>query len=251
MTEDQARTDALPARPRQFKEAAGLGVQVSEPCPPNFLHSEACLSRAENRSTSRCRIRVSGRPVCGEREAVALFIERATAYKARLHPDDGAVVEICRRLDCLPLALELAAARIKALSSSRALLKRLDKRLPLLTRRLTGRHRNARGTLRATIAWSYELLAPGRAARLLPPRCIRRRLHARRGRRRRAKADSRHGSPSLIDKSLLRREGDRYSHARNDRRIRPRTPGGEWGAETSCGSGMRTTTSNKPAPSNA
>lgn len=92
-----------------------------------------------------------------EREAVALFTERARALK----PDfssDGAVVEICRRLDCLPLALELAAARVKALSTDE-LLKRLSKRLPLLTggsRDAPERHR----TLRATIAWSYELLTP-------------------------------------------------------------------------------------------
>jgi predicted ATPase len=90
-----------------------------------------------------------------EREAVALFSERATAAKPDF-AEDEAVVEICRRLDCLPLALELAAARVKALSTEQ-LLNRLDRRLPMLT----GGPRDAperQQTLRATIAWSYELL---------------------------------------------------------------------------------------------
>jgi predicted ATPase/class 3 adenylate cyclase len=90
-----------------------------------------------------------------EREAVALFMERATAAKPDL-VEDEAVGEICRRLDCLPLALELAAARVKALSTEQ-LLRRLDRRLPMLT----GGPRDAperQQTLRATIAWSYDLL---------------------------------------------------------------------------------------------
>ena len=92
-----------------------------------------------------------------EREAVTLFMERATAVKPDFAEDD-AVVEICRRLDCLPLALELAAARVKVLSADE-LLRRLDRRLPILT----GGPRDAperQRTLRATIAWSYELLSP-------------------------------------------------------------------------------------------
>ncbi len=69
---------------------------------------------------------------------------------------DEAVSEICRRLDDLPLALELAAARVKALTSTE-ILERLEHRLPLLTggaRDLPERQR----TLRATIEWSYDLL---------------------------------------------------------------------------------------------
>jgi hypothetical protein len=75
---------------------------------------------------------------------------------------DAAVPEICRRLDDLPLALELAAARAKVLSSDQILV-RLGQRLPLLTggpRDLPERQR----TLRATIEWSHELLRPGEQA---------------------------------------------------------------------------------------
>ena len=140
-----------------------------------------------------------------EREAVALFIERATATKPDF-TDDGAVVEICRRLDCLPLALELAAARIKALSAAE-LLKRLDKRLPLLT----GGSRDAperQRTLRATIAWSYELLAPDeqRAFSRLAVFAGGCTLDAA---EEACQADL-DTVAALIDKSLLRREGDRY-----------------------------------------
>jgi predicted ATPase/class 3 adenylate cyclase len=88
-------------------------------------------------------------------EGVALFLVRARAVQ----PDfaaDGAVSEICRRVDDLPLAIELAAARVKALSGGQ-ILARINQRLPLLTggaRDLPERQR----TLRATIDWSYELL---------------------------------------------------------------------------------------------
>ena len=85
-----------------------------------------------------------------------LFIARARAVTADVHVDDS-VASICRRLDHLPLAIELAAARMKALSSAQ-ILERLEHRLPLLTggaRDLPERQR----TLRAAIAWSEELLA--------------------------------------------------------------------------------------------
>src|SRR2546421_2207358 len=94
-------------------------------------------------------------PVLTESEAVAFFRLRAESL-GPVVSENGAVTEICRRLDCLPLALELAAARAKLLSPG-AMLSRLDQRLPLLT----GGPRDAperQRTLRATIAWSYELL---------------------------------------------------------------------------------------------
>ena len=88
-------------------------------------------------------------------EGVDLFLSRAQAVKPDFEADRS-VAEICRRLDDLPLAIELAAARVKALSSAQ-ILARLDQRLPLLTggaRDLPERQR----TLRAAIGWSYELL---------------------------------------------------------------------------------------------
>ncbi|MGH2818481.1 MAG: ATP-binding protein [Actinomycetota bacterium] len=84
-------------------------------------------------------------------DAVALFRARAAVAEPA-----EAVVEICRRVDCLPLAVELAAART-AILPPKALLARLEQRLPILT----GGRRDApqrQRTLRATIEWSYELL---------------------------------------------------------------------------------------------
>jgi predicted ATPase len=92
-------------------------------------------------------------------ESVSLFIDRAQAVKpsfALTHENASAVAEICRHLDGLPLALELAAARVKLLPPQ-AILARLDDRLKLLTggaRDLPSRHQ----TLRNTLDWSYSLL---------------------------------------------------------------------------------------------
>jgi predicted ATPase/DNA-binding CsgD family transcriptional regulator/Tfp pilus assembly protein PilF len=94
-------------------------------------------------------------------EAVRLFVERARAARpdfAVADEEAPAVAEVCRRLDGLPLAIELAAARVRALPVP-ALLDRLERRLPLLTggaRDLPARQQ----TLRATIAWSHGLLEP-------------------------------------------------------------------------------------------
>jgi predicted ATPase len=91
--------------------------------------------------------------------AAQLFVERARATGAELTLDAGttlAVAGICRRLDGLPLAIELAAARTRLLSPA-ALLARLDRRLPVLAggaHDLPGRQK----TMRDAIAWSYELL---------------------------------------------------------------------------------------------
>jgi predicted ATPase/class 3 adenylate cyclase len=94
-------------------------------------------------------------------EAVRLFVERAQTVKPGfiLTPETAvAVAEIVRRLDGLPLAIELAAARVRILPPA-TLLARLEKRLPLLT----GGPRDAparQQTLRDAIAWSHDLLTP-------------------------------------------------------------------------------------------
>ena len=91
--------------------------------------------------------------------AVALFVQRAAAVKPDFEATEDTlrtVAEICARLDGLPLAIELAAARVKLLSPS-AMLARLESRLQLLTggaRDLPARHQ----TLRAAMDWSYQLL---------------------------------------------------------------------------------------------
>ena len=105
----------------------------------------------------------AGQPLTSETvrryAAVELFVERATAVKpdfALTNENAPAVVEICARLDGLPLAIELAAAWIKVLPA-RALLARLESRLKLLMggpRDLPLRQQ----TMRGAIAWSYELL---------------------------------------------------------------------------------------------
>ena len=98
-------------------------------------------------------------------EAVRLFVERVKAAKADFsvtNENAPAVAEICVRLDGLPLAIELAAARIKVLSPQK-MLERLGNRLKLLTggaRDLPERQR----TLRSTIEWSYGLLDEGEKA---------------------------------------------------------------------------------------
>jgi len=130
--------------------------------------------------TSRTRLRVTGEhehvvppltvaaygeprteDVMLEPEAVQLFVERAHAVNEDfvLIPENASIIfDICRRLDGLPLAIELAAARVKVLPPS-ALLSRLERRLPLLR----GGVRDAparQQTMHGAIAWSYDLLAP-------------------------------------------------------------------------------------------
>ena len=124
-------------------------------------------------------------------DAVRLFVERAGATRSefRLDADNAdSIVEICRRLDGIPLAVELAAARVTSMGPGE-IADLLDERFQLLTggrRRGVERHQ----TLRATVDWSYSLLDARDRRGLRPSRRVRgelrRRRRDRRRRRRRA-----------------------------------------------------------------
>jgi predicted ATPase/class 3 adenylate cyclase len=153
-------------------------------------------------------------------EALTLFVERAMAIDPSfaLSEENGrAIAEICRRLDGLPLAIELAASRLRLLSPS-AMLERLDRALPLLTgaaRDLPARQRSLRGA----IEWSYDLLAPEIAA-LFRRICVfaggftiaaAERVGAPEGELR---VDALEGLDALLDTSLVRRRSELAVHDR-------------------------------------
>ncbi|MEA2551725.1 MAG: hypothetical protein QOE25_1494, partial [Actinomycetota bacterium] len=135
----------------QVVGAAGVVSMLLAGCP-----GVACLV------TSREALRIQGEqayalPPLSEAAAVALFLERARALDPGFDADYEMMKAICRRVDRIPLAIELAAARSRLLDASE-LLARLDARLPVLSsgaRDAPARHR----TLEATVAWSYALLA--------------------------------------------------------------------------------------------
>jgi predicted ATPase len=159
--------------------------------------------------TSRELLRLSGEqaypvPPLEPQDATELFTARARAADPRFEP--GPVVEqLCSRLDNLPLALELAATRVTVLSTQQ-LLDRLSKRLDLLK---AGRGVDPRQqTLRATLEWSYDLLDEEQ-------RFLFERLSVFRGGCTLAAAEEICDADidtlqSLIDKSLLRRQGERF-----------------------------------------
>jgi len=126
------------------REPLGLSGEREFPVPPLGLPDPAHLPSLAGLS---------------QFEAVALFVERATAVKPDFqvtNENAPAVAEICARLDGLPLAIELAAARVKLLSPE-AMLARLERSLTFLSggsRDLPQRQR----TLRDAIAWSYDIL---------------------------------------------------------------------------------------------
>jgi predicted ATPase len=161
--------------------------------------------------TSREPLRLAGEqeypvPPFVEQEAVGFFFSRARALRPEFE-DDGSVRAICSRLDHLPLALELASARVKVLSPAQ-ILERLEASLPLLT----GGARDAperQRTLRATIGWSYELLS-SEEKRLFRALAVFAGGWTLEAAERVAGADL-DLLQSLVDKSLLRFDGDRYA----------------------------------------
>ena len=158
-------------------------------------------------ATSREPLRIAGEveidlPPMVEADAVTLFLQRAQAIRADIG-DSPAIHELIERLDGLPLAIELAAARVKLLGPDQ-LLERIGQRLDLLKGGRDADERHA--TLRATIAWSYDLLgaesssfSPGSrsSAAARPSRTLRR-----------SAAPTSTLSASLLDKSLVRRRTD-------------------------------------------
>ena len=140
-----------------FDAAPGLRIVAT---------SQAPLRIAAERVLRLRPLAIPGEPLPAEQAmhygAIALFAERAHAIDARFALSEAnvaAVVEICRALDGLPLAIELAAARVHALGVQ-PLLASMRDRLSLLT---ASRDRTAPGrqqTLRAALAWSHDLLSP-------------------------------------------------------------------------------------------
>ncbi|MEV0978415.1 AAA family ATPase [Streptomyces sp. NPDC049915] len=140
---------------------------LAEACAALVADLLARLPQLRILAVGRCPLRLAGERLLplaplGEDEAVELFTDRAAAQGVPVG-DGPEVRELCRRLDGIPLALELAAGRLRALSPAQ-LLERLDDRFRLLTgevRDALPRHR----MLRTAIGWSHELCTP--AERLL------------------------------------------------------------------------------------
>jgi predicted ATPase len=195
---DLARLLAAAPRVRLLatsREALNVAAERAYPVPPLGLPDPRAPGQADD--IARC-------------DAVALFVERARSVEPtfEITPANAATVAaICTRLDGLPLALELAAARVGSLSPE-AILARLGEPLKLLK----GGHRDAPERHRAlerTLAWSYELLGEDE-----------RRLFARLGvfvggfslDAAEAVCDADLDTlGTLVDKSLVRRDGERYA----------------------------------------
>jgi predicted ATPase/class 3 adenylate cyclase len=131
---------------------------------PEAAHALAGLTSAcptlRLLATSRERLRISAEitwsvPPLADRDGEDLFLARARGHGAAVDADEH-VGALCRRLDGLPLAIELAAARTPELSPG-AILERLEGRLDLLSTRARDVDERQR-TLEATIDWSYDLL---------------------------------------------------------------------------------------------
>ena len=153
-----------PAVARLLRETSALRILVSSRSSLRVSGEQECPVPPLAVPDPRTRPTPEGLAAC---ESVRLFAERAAAVAPDFAVDErnaSAIAQIARRLDGLPLAIELAAARVKLLPPE-AILARLEHSLRLLTgggRDLPDRQQ----TLRATIAWSHDLLTEG-ARRLL------------------------------------------------------------------------------------
>jgi len=166
---DQAGPDPLAALEEALRTRELLllldNVEHLRPATSVFVELLARAPRLTLLVTSRTVLHLSGEHVfpvapLGEDAALELFEQRARALEPRFRvtaENEPAVSAICARVDGLPLAIELAAARIRALAPE-ALLRRLAARLSVLT---GGPHDvpARQQTLRETLDWSYELLA--------------------------------------------------------------------------------------------
>ncbi len=135
-------------------------------------HAEATLGQWLDRA-GKARFLVTTREVLGIsgehtvalpplhlREAEALFMRRARAAKSGFNPpaeDRAAIGKLVEMLDCLPLAIELCAARVRVMPPQ-LLLRRMDERFRLLSS--SGGRQDRQATLRAALDWSWELLSP-------------------------------------------------------------------------------------------
>jgi predicted ATPase/DNA-binding SARP family transcriptional activator len=177
--------DAAPAVADLLTGAPGVTVLVT---------SQAALRLRGEHEVALAPLRVEA--------AVELFVRRARAFDAA----DATIAEICTRLDGLPLAIELAAARTRLLTPA-AILERLGRRLDLLT----GGPRDAparQRTLRAAIEWSHDLLEP-------PERRLLAQLAVFAGGwpldgAEAVAGDVLDGLETLVDRSLAVRGGDRF-----------------------------------------
>jgi predicted ATPase len=185
----------------QVVEAAGDIARLLSACPNLSILT-----------TSRETLRIAGEhefPLksLAEAPAVELFRQRAEAVLPQFAADYERLAEICRRLDSLPLAIELAAARVKVLPPGE-LLTRLDRRLPILSGSRRDRPERQR-TLRATIEWSYELCS-AEEQQLFARLAVFSGGFTLDAGETVCEADL-DTLASLLDKSLIRREGERYS----------------------------------------
>jgi predicted ATPase/DNA-binding SARP family transcriptional activator len=135
-------------------EAAALAIRLLEAAPALRI---LCTSQVPLDVDGAATVELEPLPLA---DAVTLFTRRAAAQRTtHASPDgDDAVLALCRSLDGLPLAIELAAARTRTLSIE-DITRRLDHRLVLLNDP-TSRKPERRRSLRSTIRWSYELLFP-------------------------------------------------------------------------------------------